>query len=134
MSNQTKRLCDMTQDEKLAFVAEQKKIISETPYGRGIEMQEDGESVTIRITGEAFKNLKDIADIFGRWDHDKVTPGEMLDNTILDYDEISLLGVRSGVPRFSSTFAGLLLDMYRSEPDIKELETAFHAAGFDTDH
>ena len=96
----------------------------------GVQVAEDAESVTVRISGGAFANLAEIARIFGGWSGERVTPGSLLGLMELDGGHVANLASRASVDG-GQTFAGIVFDRYRGEPGADALAASLEGAGFD---
>ena len=101
---------------------------------RGFTMTQNKDSVTIRICGEAYRNLKAISDVLNDYGKGwEATPLQLLDYYVMPWAFDQL------VPStYDQSAAGMLLDACRDENDeereieIKELQSRFKAAGIST--
>lgn len=91
----------------------------------------DGEDrVTIEITGQAFANLKEITEIFNRWNDDDYSPSNTVAQ-ILCGDWWFNLAQKKPDDTTTQNCCGLLYDIYSDCSDAKELAAALITAGFD---
>lgn len=96
-----------------------------------VSFTDEPNAVTIRITGAAFENVKEIAAIFNKWDEGDNTPANIVDRFVCIGDWWTELDKKK--PEYSGqTLAGMICDAFHDEPDMPELEAAFEAAGFST--
>ena len=97
-----------------------------------ITYTDEPNAVTIRITGKAFANLKEITAIFNKWDEADNTPADIV-RKFMCGDEWLYLDEKKPEPLLlPQTLAGMMCDAYHGETDTPELEAAFEAAGFST--
>ena len=91
----------------------------------------DGDDrVTIEITGKAFANLKEITEIYNRWNDDDYSPSNTVAQ-ILCGDSWFSLAQKKPDDTTTQNCCGLLYDMYSDCSDAKELAAALITAGFD---
>lgn len=92
----------------------------------------EADAVTVRITGQAFKNLKELAKIFGKWRGEPCTPAELLGihlNCDPGFNNIDEKKPMNG----EQTIAGCLVELQEDdepEKEVRKLEAAFKKAGF----
>lgn len=91
----------------------------------------DGEDrVTIEITGQAFQNLKEMAEIFGRWNGGRESPSEMLRDFCFHTTFLNLYNKKNN-DESDQTLAGAIIAQFCNNEYVCELEQAFEKAGFD---
>lgn len=91
----------------------------------------DGDDrVTIEITGKAFANLKEITEIYNRWNDDDYSPSNTVAQ-ILCGDSWFTLAQKKPDDTTKQNCCGLLYDIYSDCSDAKELAAALITAGFD---
>ena len=96
--------------------------------GQPLNFTDEPNAVTIRITGAAFKNLKEIADIFNAWDNADNTPADIVKNHLCESDGWKHLAEKN--PQgYVQTLAGGICSDY-DEAEAADLAQAFKAAGF----
>lgn len=95
-----------------------------------ITFTDEPNAVTIRITGEAFDNLKTITEVFNRWDNADNTPADIVLKFMCGDEWLYLDEKKPEVLSHPQTLAGMICDAYSEEADMPELESAFEAAGF----
>lgn len=91
----------------------------------------DGDDrVTIEITGKAFANLKEITEIYNRWNDDDYSPSDTVIR-VLCGDWWFNLDQKKLDDTLDQNCCGLLYDTYSDCSNAKELEATLIAAGFD---
>lgn len=97
-----------------------------------ITYTDEPNAVTIRITGNAYANLKEITAIFNKWDNASNTPADIVRQFMCDDEWRYLDEKKPEALALPQTLAGMMCDAYHGEADMPELEVAFEAAGFST--
>lgn len=98
---------------------------------KNITFTDEPNAVTIRITGEAFKNLAKIAEIFNAWDKADNTPADIVGRFACFGDHWRSLYRKETTP-YETGLAGLMCDCFSHYEDMPELEAAFEREGFST--
>ena len=89
--------------------------------------------VTIEITGAAFVNLKEIADIFGKWSGEELSPASFVFwNYLGRFDAWQFLSEKKPKSEHVQTLAGEICDMLCEAENVEMLEKALNATGFTT--
>ena len=129
MSKQTMpRFADMTDEQRKAYIEAQAKLKSEiTPYD-GIAVDEKPDELTIRITGNALANIRELQRIVNEVTGEDGTTKDFAWEWLLDWDWLKYLGSKVA-PDFEQTLAGLIVSAFDGD-DAKELKRRFLAAGF----
>lgn len=97
---------------------------------RPITFSDEPNAVTIRISGKAFENLREIAAIFNRWDEGNNTPADIARRFMCDGEEWRWLDEKKPDATFMpQTLCGLICDCFSECDDMPELEKAFETAG-----
>lgn len=90
--------------------------------------------VTIEITGAAFANLKEIAEIFSKWSGEELSPASFVFwNYLSRFDAWQHLNEKKPKGECMQTLVEEVCDMLCDVDNIDALEKAFNAAGFTTD-
>ena len=107
---------------------------TDTTTAAAIEFSNEPNGVTIRITGKAFTNLKEITEIFNRWDEADNTPADIVREFMCSDEWHYLDEKKPETLLLPQTLAGGIVDLYHDCKDATQLEEAFKAAGFSTQY
>lgn len=103
---------------------------------RSVEFTDEPNAVTIRISGAAYANLKEIAAIFTKWQVDEQnTPADIVRRFLCNNDDWLYLDEKNpDAPSKPQTLAGRICCAFDNCEDEPQLEAAFNAAGFNTQY
>ena len=114
--------------------AERGTSTTSTTANGAITFSDEPNAVTIRITGKAFANLKEIAAILNKWDEADNTPADIAHQFMCGDEWLYLDEKKPEALALPQTLAGGIVCAYDECEDMPQLRKAFEAAGFSTQY